>query len=280
MHRQNLSGVGVTDDVPGGPLVANLSLSDLRGLTPERCVRSSAALDSQHARWCDAARASYSQAGIHRPLPSILLSLPDPAGLVRWRCRWGRSCCCRRRAPSSGRSASPTSCPRRSRYCGLVLRVPARHRPPLWCMASLQSHDCSTPSHAKLCLPAAATAAAGGPLGRGAGGSAAGQLRRRGDAAQRAHPAAQPQQAPGVRGGRRRATPGRGDAHRCHHRPTFDKDDVRGQPPLGQLALEEAQDGLFRRRLRVWVWGWGARERWNSHQHPQLHISLPRQLAP
>lgn len=35
MHRKGLSGVGVTAE-PGGPLVANLSMSDLRGLTPER----------------------------------------------------------------------------------------------------------------------------------------------------------------------------------------------------------------------------------------------------
>lgn len=35
MHRKGLSGVGVTE-AAGGPLIANLSMSDLRGLTPER----------------------------------------------------------------------------------------------------------------------------------------------------------------------------------------------------------------------------------------------------
>ncbi|KAL4419761.1 hypothetical protein ABPG75_006859 [Micractinium tetrahymenae] len=35
MHRKGLSGVGVTE-AAGGPLLGNLSMSDLRGLTPER----------------------------------------------------------------------------------------------------------------------------------------------------------------------------------------------------------------------------------------------------
>jgi hypothetical protein len=35
MHKKGLSGLGVTQE-PGGPLLANLSLSDLRGLTPDR----------------------------------------------------------------------------------------------------------------------------------------------------------------------------------------------------------------------------------------------------
>ncbi len=37
MHRKGLSGVGVTDE-EGGPLISNLSVSDLRGLTVERWV--------------------------------------------------------------------------------------------------------------------------------------------------------------------------------------------------------------------------------------------------
>lgn len=36
MHHKGLSGVGVTE-AAGGPLIGNLSMSDLRGLTPERC---------------------------------------------------------------------------------------------------------------------------------------------------------------------------------------------------------------------------------------------------
>ena len=35
MHRKGLSGVGVVER-EGGPLLGNLSLSDLRGLTPDR----------------------------------------------------------------------------------------------------------------------------------------------------------------------------------------------------------------------------------------------------
>lgn len=35
MHRSGLSGIGVTE-AAGGPLLANLSISDLRGLTPDR----------------------------------------------------------------------------------------------------------------------------------------------------------------------------------------------------------------------------------------------------
>lgn len=35
MHEKGLSGLGVTQE-PGGPLLANVSLSDLRGLTPGR----------------------------------------------------------------------------------------------------------------------------------------------------------------------------------------------------------------------------------------------------
>ena len=35
MHRKGLSGIGVTE-TEGGPLIGNLSLSDLRGLTPDR----------------------------------------------------------------------------------------------------------------------------------------------------------------------------------------------------------------------------------------------------
>lgn len=37
MHRKGLSGIGVTEK-EGGPLIGNLSMSDLRGLTPDRCV--------------------------------------------------------------------------------------------------------------------------------------------------------------------------------------------------------------------------------------------------
>jgi hypothetical protein len=36
MHRKGLSGLGVTE-AEGGPLIGNLSMSDLRGLTPDRC---------------------------------------------------------------------------------------------------------------------------------------------------------------------------------------------------------------------------------------------------
>jgi hypothetical protein len=35
MHRKGLSGIGVTE-TEGGPLIGNLSMSDLRGLTPDR----------------------------------------------------------------------------------------------------------------------------------------------------------------------------------------------------------------------------------------------------
>lgn len=35
MHRKGLSGVGLTEG-EGGPLIGNLSMSDLRGLTPDR----------------------------------------------------------------------------------------------------------------------------------------------------------------------------------------------------------------------------------------------------
>lgn len=35
MHRNRLSGIGVTER-EGGPLIGNLSMSDLRGLTPDR----------------------------------------------------------------------------------------------------------------------------------------------------------------------------------------------------------------------------------------------------
>ena len=37
MHRKGLSGIGLTE-TEGGPLIGNLSMSDLRGLTPDRQV--------------------------------------------------------------------------------------------------------------------------------------------------------------------------------------------------------------------------------------------------
>lgn len=37
MHKKSLSGIAITA-TEGGPLVANLSMSDLRGLTPDRLV--------------------------------------------------------------------------------------------------------------------------------------------------------------------------------------------------------------------------------------------------
>ena len=102
MQRRGLSGVGITE-LPDGPLVTNLSSSDLRGLTGDRWAPPSLPLCWRCCWDCllpPGRSVSGWGGGLLADCASNgcacwpLSAAGAAAGLGRWRCPWGPTSCC------------------------------------------------------------------------------------------------------------------------------------------------------------------------------------------
>lgn len=99
MHRKGLSGIGVTER-EGGPLIGNLSMSDLRGLTPDRQAVESgrgrgvlpawlAALHEQFEWLCQHCAAASNGTTTRSPAPDARCTGNNPAFSLSLPCRFG-----------------------------------------------------------------------------------------------------------------------------------------------------------------------------------------------
>lgn len=99
MHRKGLSGIGVTE-TEGGPLIGNLSMSDLRGLTPDRQAVESgrgrgvlpawlAALHEQFEWLCQHCAAASNGTTTRSPAPDARCTGNNPAFSLSLPCRFG-----------------------------------------------------------------------------------------------------------------------------------------------------------------------------------------------